>query len=369
MAFANPESQRASSVSISTRGRKYDVFLSFRGEDTRHNFTDHLYRALNQKRIHTFRDNEELPRGEEIAPELLKAIEESRICLIVLSKFYAHSRWCLDELAKIMECRQKMGKLVFPIFYQVDPPDVERQRGSFGEAFSRYGEWHGDEGKVEEGKVERWREALKMVANIMGWCLYDRPEAHVIEEITSTVWKSLNQELFHVEKNLVGMDRPRASSSSTSIGPWDYEVFLSFTGEDTSYSFADHLYAALYQNGIRTFRLDDHKGEEIESCNFKAIEKARCILVILSKHYAHSRWRLRELVQFIECKNQNGKLVFPIFYHVEPSDVRKQMSTYAEAFQDHERNCFAHGFAHETQRWRAALTEVANLSGWHVQNG
>ena len=77
MAFANPQSQRASSSSsssssISIRGWNYDVFLSFMGEDTRHNFTDHLYRALNRKGIRTFRDDEELPRGEEIAAELSK---------------------------------------------------------------------------------------------------------------------------------------------------------------------------------------------------------------------------------------------------------------------------------------------------------
>ncbi|KAI9215660.1 hypothetical protein POPTR_T002968v4 [Populus trichocarpa] len=32
----------------------YDVFLSFRGEDTRKTFTDHLYTALVQAGIHTF---------------------------------------------------------------------------------------------------------------------------------------------------------------------------------------------------------------------------------------------------------------------------------------------------------------------------
>ncbi|RVW18701.1 TMV resistance protein N [Vitis vinifera] len=72
------------------------------GEDTRHNFTDHLYRTLNRKGIRTIREDEELPR-EEIAAELLKAIEESRIYLIILSENYARSRWCLEELTNIMD--------------------------------------------------------------------------------------------------------------------------------------------------------------------------------------------------------------------------------------------------------------------------
>ncbi|KAI9377507.1 hypothetical protein POPTR_019G070522v4 [Populus trichocarpa] len=45
---------------------KYDVFLSFRGKDTRNNFTSHLYDALCRKQIKTFIDND-LERGEEIA--------------------------------------------------------------------------------------------------------------------------------------------------------------------------------------------------------------------------------------------------------------------------------------------------------------
>ena len=44
----------------------------------------------------------------------------------------------LNELVKIMECRKEMGQTVVPIFYHVDPSDVRKQMGSFGEAFSRY---------------------------------------------------------------------------------------------------------------------------------------------------------------------------------------------------------------------------------------
>ena len=43
---------------------KYDVFLSFCGGDTHKNFTDHLYTALKQKGIFTFKDDEKLERGK-----------------------------------------------------------------------------------------------------------------------------------------------------------------------------------------------------------------------------------------------------------------------------------------------------------------
>jgi hypothetical protein len=55
---------------------KYQVFLTFRGEDTRKNFTDHLYTALVQAGIHTFRDDDEIGRGEIIKSELQQAIQQ-----------------------------------------------------------------------------------------------------------------------------------------------------------------------------------------------------------------------------------------------------------------------------------------------------
>ena len=112
--------------SSSSRQPKFDVFLSFSGEDTRNNFTDHLYDALKRKGIITFRDEEELKKGERIS-ELFKAIEESQFAIIILSRNYASSTWCLDELTKIIKCRKETGLIVLPIFYDVDPTDVRNQ--------------------------------------------------------------------------------------------------------------------------------------------------------------------------------------------------------------------------------------------------
>ncbi|KAI5342842.1 hypothetical protein L3X38_010718 [Prunus dulcis] len=142
----------------------YDVFLSFRGEDTRTNFTDHLYKALCDKGIYTFIDRE-LVRGEEISPALVKAIEESRISLIVFSENYASSRWCLDELVKILQCKQSKQQVVLPIFYKVDPSDVRNQRSSYGDAFVQ----HERKFKDDKEKVFKWRRALTEAANLSGW--------------------------------------------------------------------------------------------------------------------------------------------------------------------------------------------------------
>ncbi|KAJ9705522.1 hypothetical protein PVL29_003524 [Vitis rotundifolia] len=153
----------SSSSTPSSPQRIHDVFLSFRGEDTGFTFTDHLYKALVGRGIRTFRDGK-IGRGEGVAPELLKVIEESRYSVIVFSENYAHSRRCLDELVKTMECQKDLGQAVIPIFYHVDPSNVRKQRGSFGEAFAGYEEnW--------KDKIPRWRTALTGAANLPGWHL------------------------------------------------------------------------------------------------------------------------------------------------------------------------------------------------------
>ena len=148
------------SSSSSTQRRSYDVFLSYRGEDTRYGFVSHLYKALRDDGIYTFTDDD-LPKGEEISEELLKIIERSMISVVVFSKNYSSSSWCLVELAKIMECRTN-GQLVLPLFYKVDPSEVRNQRGRFGEALAKFEEKF-------KNKVQRWRIALREAASLSGW--------------------------------------------------------------------------------------------------------------------------------------------------------------------------------------------------------
>ncbi|XP_048438984.1 TMV resistance protein N-like [Pyrus x bretschneideri] len=97
------------------------------GADTRKGFTDHLYSALELAGIHTFRDDDdEIERGTNIEWGLQTAIQESRVSVIVFSKDYASSRWCLNELAIIMERKRRDGHMVIPVFYDVEPSDVRK---------------------------------------------------------------------------------------------------------------------------------------------------------------------------------------------------------------------------------------------------
>ncbi|KAM5548992.1 TMV resistance protein N-like [Rosa sericea] len=191
-----------SSVPFSTRSYTHDVFLSFRGEDTRYNFTGHLNRYLVQRGINTFIDDD-LRRGEEISEALLRAIEGSKFSLIVFSENYASSRWCLDELVHILECRRSNNQMVQPIFYKVDPSDVRHQRGTFGEALAQ----HERRFKGEMDTVLRWKAALSEAANLSGWHFLGGHESKFIDIIVEEVSAQLKERTnLDVAKCPVGID-------------------------------------------------------------------------------------------------------------------------------------------------------------------
>ncbi|KAJ0816838.1 putative TIR domain, P-loop containing nucleoside triphosphate hydrolase [Helianthus annuus] len=193
-------SSSATSSDHNKKRYQYDVFLSFSGEDTRRNFVDHLNNALQGYGIRTFKDDERLQKGKEIKDELLKSIEDSRICIIVFSKKYASSSWCLDELVKIMECQKTTDQTAFPVFYDVEPTEVRKQSGSVGEAFARH----------TNKKLGKWRKALKDAANLSGWELKntaDGHEAKVIKLIVERVSLELRSVNMGGDENLVGMEQ------------------------------------------------------------------------------------------------------------------------------------------------------------------
>ncbi|GJZ24384.1 variation in compound triggered root growth response-like protein [Tanacetum coccineum] len=123
--------------SSKVNGSRFDVFLSFRGQDTRHSFSDHLYDALNRAGISTFRDDEEINKGDELKPEIERAIKESRSSIVVLSKNYATSSWY--------------------------PSDVRKQTNTFAVEVQDSSRWTDD---------NVWKAALTEVAILSGMLLY-----------------------------------------------------------------------------------------------------------------------------------------------------------------------------------------------------
>jgi hypothetical protein len=165
-----------STKKLSKALRILDVFLSFRGEDTRASFTSHLHASLQNSGVIVFKDDHSLPRGNCVSKSLLQAIEDSRISVVIFSKNYAESQWCLKEVEKIMECHRTIGQVVLPVFYGVDPSEVRHQTGQFGTAFQNLlksiakmeHKWHLDDA-LSQHLETRWRTALREAAGLAGF--------------------------------------------------------------------------------------------------------------------------------------------------------------------------------------------------------
>lgn len=150
------------------------------------------------------------------------------------------------------------------------------------------------------------------------------------------------------------------SSSSSSLG-FDCEVFLSFRG-DTRTGFADYLYSDLIDAGIRAYRDKEELrvGDEIRPELLESIRSSSICIPIFSPNYASSKWCLLELSQMAGCmRNKKRQMILPIFYKVDPADVRNRSGCYEEAFREHEKR-----FDDRTvQQWSLALREVGALKG------
>ncbi|KAM3322642.1 hypothetical protein P3S67_003793 [Capsicum chacoense] len=214
------------SQAFSSKTFKYDVFLSFRGKDIRRTFVSHLYIALEQKRIRTFKDDERLKTGKSISGELLKAIEEARFAVVIFSRRYASSRWCLEELVHIVKCKNELEQIVIPVFYDVSPSDVRHQNPPFAKSFSKHEKKYRDD--IE--KVQRWRDAFADAGKISGYHLQNfKDEAECIKKLVDDIFPKSLQVISPFPESLVGMQSQvekvtslldMESNDVRSIGIW-----------------------------------------------------------------------------------------------------------------------------------------------------
>ena len=148
---------------------------------------------------------------------------------------------------------------------------------------------------------------------------------------------------------------PSSFSGQTS------QVFL--RRRDIRRTFAATLHDALRRKGINATL----GGGNNNSHSSSAIRGARISIVVFSENYAFSKRCLSELSKILKCMKRRKQLVLPIFYGVEPSDVRHQRNKFGEAMLAHE-DRFGRG-SDKVREWRTALNEAAGLSGWHLQPG
>ncbi|XP_010528853.1 PREDICTED: disease resistance protein RML1A-like [Tarenaya hassleriana] len=114
------------------------------------------------------------------------------IAILVPSRNYASSSWCLNELLQIMKQRRTSEQTAMTIFYQLDPSDVRKQTGEFGRAFMKT-----HVGKSSEEK-QRWKHALTEISNIAGEHSEKWPKKHQRREYwprdtaKAQIWATFN---------------------------------------------------------------------------------------------------------------------------------------------------------------------------------
>ncbi|XP_027908040.1 protein SUPPRESSOR OF npr1-1, CONSTITUTIVE 1-like isoform X3 [Vigna unguiculata] len=197
MASSIPPTEFASSTS--KLPRKYDVLINFTGEDIRRKFVSHLDYALSTVGLTTFLHEENAVNDMHIQQPILNLC---RVAIVVFTKTYSQSAWCLHQLQQIIKWQETYSRHVFPVYYEIQPSDVRFQKGDFGETFKATAQKTFSGQQLEHG-MSRWSHALTKAANLFGWDESNyRSDAELVDKIVKGV---LNLPVFSATKFPVGL--------------------------------------------------------------------------------------------------------------------------------------------------------------------
>ncbi|KAL6311215.1 hypothetical protein AAG906_000371 [Vitis piasezkii] len=226
--------------------------------------------------------------GEALAPAISKAIKGSRVFVVIFSKNFADSGWCLNELDEIMECRRITGRIVYPIFYHVDPSHVRKQEGDYGTPFSLYEE---NADKEKMAKIKRWKAALREASELKGKHVEEQHESVVIKEVIKEIWDEMASKPFI-------MDSP----STNEFILKDLVKFMNIQSEDV------HMIGIYGEDGLGKTAIAQAICNEIssqfEGCSFLAnIRK-------VSKEYFGLQRLQEQLFRDILVLRGNREIIF-----------------------------------------------------------
>ncbi|KAI3440265.1 uncharacterized protein J3R85_003891 [Psidium guajava] len=342
--------------------RNHDVFLSFRGPDSRTGFADFLYKGLVAAGHRVFRD-EALPVGEQIEPEVLRAIRTCRIVIPIISDPYTKTKSCLRELTEIIDCQRKHGKSVFPVFYGVNVDGLGRRCSNFEEALGEYERMM----QCRREEVQEWAKALCSVTRIRGWESQSGREGKLVKEVVAKV--SSESETMWIKRYFSIPLYHYFSEKKQKGRKSEFQVFLAFRvpdiRPDNQVNLVDFLRVALGAEGIQVFDGDDQSliGKDVANEISNAINHCKILIPILSENYASSHWCLEDLAQMVACKRTNGQKILPIFYKVDPLHVRDVSHLFGEYMLRHKYMVDKTTY----ERWEGALREVGSSDGWVLE--
>jgi len=148
-----------------------------------------------------------------------------------------------------------------------------------------------------------------------------------------------------------------------------YDVLINFTGEDIlQRKFVSHLDYALSTVGFTTFL---HHQNAVKPTHIQepSLNRCRVAIVIFTRTYSQSAWCLHQLQQIIKWQETYCRHVLPVYYEIEPSDVRLQKGDFGKAFKATAQQTFSgQELDQAMSRWSHALTKAANFFGWDESN-
>ncbi|KAH7428294.1 hypothetical protein KP509_10G085500 [Ceratopteris richardii] len=325
----------------------YDVFLCHRGPDTKRNLVSVLSGMLSCKGITSFVDYE-IPAGGVVNPAIEEAIKRSNVHIVIFSPKIEESPWCLDEVDQIMNIQSSPGtsnipRKVIPIFCDVQRSEVLQRAVD-----SEYDLKHST---TEE--IKRWAKAVKAFANSGSSNIAVKPLEAFIKKEARACSSLSNQDRSHQKRN------PAQG----------YNVFICYVGEDTKRNMLSVLRGRLHSMGVTCFDNYEMNHEpEINPHIDEAIKKSKVYVIFLSKNFASSKRCLEEarLIMNMQCSSSTSsttRTVIPIFYDVQPYEVRHQ----PENSEYHK--CREIGSTvQEGESWSKSLCELSKIKGFEFRS-
>ncbi|KAH7428310.1 hypothetical protein KP509_10G086200 [Ceratopteris richardii] len=321
-----PDHDGARQRRIPTHG--YDVFICYMGEDTKRNMVSVLRGMLHSKGITCF-DNYETDDETEIKPHIEDAIEKSKVYVIFLSKKFASSKRCLEEVRQIMDVQRSSStssttRTVIPIFYDVKPSEVRHQpEGSEYYICRRTG----TTGQEENS----WSESLHRLSLIRGFEFKseDMFQWQELEKVVKEVKLSLTEQtqgnLYSIEMDEVQMFVESKKSEDVSLagiyGPNKsqfVELLLEKISDkfDASCRLSNVMEKASEEDGLLDVirkvytdltRLKSDDKLVHESHYEQLLQRKRCLVVL--DVVGNDIYQTRELLEWLKKKLRNGSIV------------------------------------------------------------
>ncbi|GJZ33964.1 Toll/interleukin-1 receptor domain-containing protein [Tanacetum coccineum] len=342
-------------------------------EDTRHNFVSHLYKALEQQGILTYKDDEKIKKGETIDTQLIESIEESRFFIIVFSKDYMRYRKAYDsssdfnqsEDGKIQERKDpnnkiRNGWLERPLEVQDEGMMARMKEHESKLVTNKHIRIPSSIDPEEECSLIKGMEDLKM----------DKGD---VQDYIDNEYLSLNGTLYFMKREIHGVARVVLSrifktGYARGITPVIGVIRIDLLGlykfvdamggymnvkvlhEEAKRSRHEEQGNVVHSNLQRTAREDVNMEDANNGSNYEATNQG-------NETSTSSKNNIDELVKIMECRKASEQTAYPVFYDVDPTEIRKQSGAVEKAFEKHENKEAA-------RKWRKSLSEAGNLTGW-----